>query len=323
MTVPFVSTGAEDWQDPGHLRALESHLAQGHTVGVQTVQSAVQICLEVLGTRTDMVPVLLPATAPPDTLGAVLRAGGHPILLDIDPVTLQMDPDQVKTLLLNVSTGVGVLPRVGGQNVSQGLLDAFKDLPTVLDARMVPHQSLGYDDLTCTFNVYDTTTIAGSGAVILHKYPKQTQQLRIVRSGVLGHSAAMPELVAARALAEIKKYEERVREHHEIAESYQRNLEAMDQISMQVFPVAKWPAPFYVKVPNAVQAVEDLREIGVEAVRGVYGLYNLPEVRKRYAEAPEYPGVEAVQNKIVCLPTHVGVRGLAGKIIKTIVEGAK
>jgi dTDP-4-amino-4,6-dideoxygalactose transaminase len=49
-------------------------------------------------------------------------------------------------------------------------------------------------------------------------------------------------------------------------------------------------------------------------------LYNLDEIRRRYAEDPEYPVAEKLENSFVCIPTHQKVQGREEEIVNRIKE---
>lgn len=319
--IPLLSLNGTDWQAHEHLHKLESHLSFRNTVAFNSVQTALVATLELLGTRTHMHPVVLPVTAPPDVISATLRSGGHPLLLDIEEKTLQMRPEQVQEALSSLEAAIVILTRPGGMPVSEELLELVEDYPTVLDARLVPHNQLGMEDLVATFNVYDFTQLSGNGAAVIHKFPKQVNQLRVVRSGIMGHNAAMSEGDAHRAHAELTKLFDSYCETYTMrVEEYRTLLEEATDRDILLYDGGKWPSPLYIRVPNARKVVAHLDSFGFEAALGCFPLYNLGEIRMRYQEDPDYPYADALSNQIVALPTHLGTEGLVSEICKRILE---
>lgn len=310
--------GVEDWFSHEHLTKLESFIAGEHACATNSVQTAVQACLELLGTRTDVIPVIMPVTSPPDTLSGVLRSGAHPLLLDINEWTLQMDTEQLKDALTMLEgedrVPIVLFNRPFGQPVSPELLDLVQELPTVCDSRVVPHPDLSGEDLPCSFNIFDLTPICGSGSVIVHGFAAQVSQLKEVRSGPMGHSGALSEQQSKHVRAVLQSYTLQTKLYREVCES----LISGDKL--EFLESSKWPAPLWVNVPNARLVVAHLRSYGIEAVVGLYPLCNLEEVKRRYAEEPEYPVAQKLENSFVCIPTHQDVRGKEQDIIKYIKE---
>src|SRR5689334_7869041 len=77
--------------------SLDKYFHNGVTVN--SYRTAIQMCLEVLGTRLAPIPVVMSVTAAPSVVAAVLRSGAHPCLVDISEKTLQMDPLILKEVL--------------------------------------------------------------------------------------------------------------------------------------------------------------------------------------------------------------------------------
>lgn len=319
--IPLMTVTGDDWDSHEHLHKLERYIAKNHTVACNSVQTAIQICCEILGTRTEIIPVIMPVTAPPDTLAAVLRSGAHPLLLDIDETTLQMRADQLEIALEEAKTAIVLLNRPGGAPVDERLQELIADQPSICDARLVSNPSLGVEDLPCVFNVFDLSPLVGSGGVIVHKFTKQVDQLKIVRSGIMGHSGALSEPQAKLALEYLKdRWNHWVEVHQRRCERLVGGLEAHAGCGILPYEPGKWPSPLYLKVPNAKRAVAHLQSYGIEAALGVFPLHRLEEVRIRYREAPEYPYAEKLEQEIICLPTHVGMGGLEVHVTEWLSE---
>lgn len=309
--------GVEDWGSYRHLTALEAYIAKGHTCVTNGVQTAVQACLELLGTRTSIVPVILPITASPDTLAGVLRAGAHPMLLDIDEKTLQMDPAQLRDALQLMEeqeqVPIVLFNRPFGSPVSSDLMVQVDDLCTICDSRLIPHPDLVEEDLPAVFNIFDLTPICGNGAAIVHVFHAQVKQLKAVRSASMGLDAALSETQAKNALANLKSFPLDVSLYKKVVCSY---LEQSPDSLLH----SKWPAPLWIRVPNARRVVAHLASYDIEAVVGILPLHHLEEIKGRYQVDPEYPVADKLQNSFVCVPTHQAVQGREAEIIKYIKE---
>jgi hypothetical protein len=283
MGTDKVTLYKEDWYSRTWTTCLEDYIAPKHSCATSSVQVAVQACLELLGTRTEVVPVIMPVTSAPDTLSAVLRSGAHPLLLDIDEVHLQMDVEQLKDALSLVAeedkVPVVLFNRPFGDPIRPELLEMIQDLPSIMDARLEPHKHLGVDDLCCTFNIFDLTPVCGGGGFVIHGFSKQVKQIKQVATGVMGLGGRLPELLAERAFTEIKCLD------HDVPEPLE-----------------------WIKVPNARRAAATLASHNIEAVVSVFPLYKLEEVKRRYSEEPEYPIAEKVENSYICVSPEAAYR---------------
>ena len=273
----------EDWFSFEHVRALEDYTCAEFGCSFNSVQSATQACLELLGARSAPLPVIMSVTAPPDTLSGVLRAGGHPLLLDIDEDTLQIDEKALKETIAILEEENNIplvlLTRPLGKPISDSMLEIIKEQPSILDARLLPHPDLSVDDLTCTFNIFDLTPVCGTGALVIHRFLKQIEQLKHVRSGPMGLGASLPELDAKFALKELKALGDRA---------------------------TKSPISWF-KVEDADEAVKLLNSNDIESAKAVVPLYILSEVKRRFQEEPEYPVAEKMSNKYICVSSDEDV----------------
>lgn len=299
-----------------NLVKLENSLAEGHTCAFNTVQSAVQATLELLGTRVDPIPVVMPVTSAPDTMSAVLRAGAHPILLDINENDFQMDAGQLAEVLEYFQeqdrVPIGLLNRPFGRVVRPDLLELVNDIPSILDARMVPHPDLGEDDVPCAFNIFSLDPICGQGGVVIHGFKHQVVTLKHIRSGSMGLNAHLPEAQAKHALAVLKDFSTELKLYEEVCARYSEELD--------VVGTGSWPGPVWVRVKNVKNTQMNLLDVGVRTAVAPYALYELDEIRRRYAETPEYPVAAKVQGSCIALPAHHHVADRVDEIIEIIKE---
>jgi dTDP-4-amino-4,6-dideoxygalactose transaminase len=287
-----------------------------HAVGFNTYQLALQSTLELLGTRLAPLPVIMPISSSPDTMSAVLRSGAAPVLLDLDYQTLQMNPTQLQEALQELKTAIVLLTLPGGQPVAEGLLKQVVDLPTIIDTRLVPDKppkSIG------AFTVYDITCMAGSGGVVVHKFPQQLHDLRVIRSGELGHAGALSWPQLNYFHSRYPKVASRKQHQALIAHWYKSDLQKCNKSGMIVFTDSEeWPY-FLVRVVDAQRVVAHLQSEGVQAMLGCYPLHLVDEMKNRWKVAPEYPVAEKLMNELVALPTWI-TTDEAEKVVKIMLE---
>lgn len=318
--IPFDSwDGKTDLTSPYEQEELEKFLGAG-AVAFNSCQNAVAAVLEVLGTRTSIIPVVLPITAAPDTVAGVLRGGADPILLDIDASTLQIDPVALKEVLDEVKAAVVILTRPGGSNVDSRLLDLTKGLPTILDTKSYPGIYIGHRQLA-TFVIHDLETVIGSGAIVRHQYTDQLRELKMVRSGVLGLGANLNPLLAKaahnRLTYEAMNRDVRREKQRTVANAYMKKLKPYLKAVQE-----DWPY-FITEVGNADKVMVHLRTYGISAVKPVFPLHYLSEMNRRWQEAPSYPVAEELHKKLIALPTHPGILDEVDMIVEKLLEVAE
>ncbi len=318
--IPFDSwDGRNDFSGTVEQTRLEQYFGPA-AVAFGTYQASLSAILEVLGTRTHLIPVVMPITASPDTIAATLRAGGDPVLLDILPQTLQMDPGELRLVLSELKAAVVILTRPAGQAVDPELLAVVGENPTILDSRLPPHEKIA-DQCICTFNVFDLAPIIGTGSVVIHKFDQQVRELKLVRNGLLGLCGNLNDALAAYALKRLKAdpgLDTRRGVQGTVAYEYIKLLK-----EKYVFPFdesPEWPY-FIVRVDNADKVVAHLHS-EVELVKPVFPLHMLSDVNRRWMEKPEYPVAEGLWRKLVALPTHVGILGKESMIVSKLSEVA-
>lgn len=319
--IPFDTwDGRNDFSGTLEQFKLEQHFGPS-AVAFNTYQNAISAILEVLGSRAHLIPVILPITASPDTISAVLRGGGDPILLDIRPQTLQIDPVVLAEVLAEVKAAVVILTRPGGQDVDPELLKIVGDLPTILDSRLPPHEDIE-PNLCCTFNVFDLAPLVGTGAMVFHKFSQQVRELKMVRAGVLGLAANLNDALAAYTMKRLATDPSLGVRRGQQAIVAKRYMELLHEKYVYPFDQSpEWPY-FIVRVDNADRAVAHLHSHGVAITKPVFPLHMLSEVNRRWVEKPSYPVAEGLAKKLVALPTHVGILGKESMIVSLLSEVA-
>lgn len=312
-----VSLYRQDWNSVDIVSKLEDKVAKDLCVAFDSVQSAVQATLELMGTGVSEIPVVMPVTAGPDVIAAVLRSGAHPILLDIDEEYLQMNPDDLEEVIKyvesNDATPIVLFEKPIGVSLRAQLVALIQDLPTISVYRGYPNPNMSEADFQCAFNILDLTSAVGGGAMVLHAFSEQVKLLKLVRSGVMGLSASL-------APERAEEFEKLFDDFHEDQKSYNRVKEKYENSGLDIVLPSKWPQPIWVKVDNARKTVAHLASYGVEAVVALFPLSDLDEVRKRFSEDPDYPVAEKLKNRFICVPTHPGVEDRVDQIVEAIKE---
>jgi len=295
--------GTEDTAG-GNTHTLEHYLGPA-SLTFSTTFVAVQACIELLQSQIEMrIPVLLPITAPLSLLAPVIRARCGPILVDINPNTLQYDVDSLQTVIDGLTadgmTPLVILWQLGGFPVPDDVRALVAGLPTIC-VTGTPPQSLPADDW-CSFYVYDLTSVIGTGAVLYHKYAKELQVLKNFRESLDINLVPMLDTKARERLSADHGFRDEI--HRKQSEIYLSKLQGL-AFFKEVSPHQSY---FIVRVENALRvAVRLYDESGVESSCLINPLHKNDTIGAMYDEHPEYPGVDQVANKVLALPTHSGV----------------
>jgi len=302
------------------LEPLEKDYGGKSYIAVSTKQTAIQMCLELLGSRMHAVPCILPITASTEALSGVLRSGAQPLLLDISPETLHLDEKALQMALEELPGAVVVLSGVAGHPLPESLLEALSDVPTVIDWNIAPRPGgMAEEYRTGTFNVYDFVYLAGFGALIECSYERQQQELRMLRDGELGHSGGLPNDVCDNILC---RGMQRHEEYNRAMEMMKTKLYADGSDDIILWEASEEVGPMFLTVPNAQRTVTHLLSYEVEARLGVFPLHRLDVVKDRYIEVPEYPAAEQISKSVIKLPTNrlVGTAYHANNIVRWMKE---
>lgn len=262
-------------------------------------QTAIEASIEMLGARVSALPIILPVTASLYTATAALRAGGQPILIDIDASTHQMNASDLELALNTLQECVVVLTKPYGLDVNPKLLELTQNHVTVV-----------VDDITCpppshspvgTFDVFSLHA-RFDGAVVFSKYKKQVEDLKIVRSGTLGHHAEMSRGQSMLLRGYDREQEIWKMQCQAVCAKYVAALER-EGLGDIILSKDLW-ASFPIKINSAQQLSSILSLSGVQVATGIVPLHFIPEIRQRYKEEPSYPIAESLADKVILLPVH-------------------
>lgn len=233
MNVPFFRPALEDaeidevvdalrsgWLTTGpRVRRFEEGFAEAvgarHAVGVNSCTAAMHLAVEALGLGPGQA-VLVPTMTFAASAEVVRYLGGVPILVDCDPVTLNLDLDDADSKLRDLAAGrlpvgsdlqpVGIIPvHVGGRMLDIGAVRDFAGrhgLWIVEDAAHAfpaswrpsadtPWQRCGEDtaQVTCYSFYANKTITTGEGGMAVTSDPELAERMRCLSLHGLSHDA--------------------------------------------------------------------------------------------------------------------------------------
>ncbi|MEA2558554.1 MAG: hypothetical protein QOH06_58 [Acidobacteriota bacterium] len=204
-----VDTLRSGWLTTGpRVKRFEEDLAAAvgapHAIALNSCTAALHLAVEALGLRQGQ-SVLVPTMTFAATAEVVRYAGAVPVLVDCDPVTLNMDLDDAERRIKDVREPVGIIPvHVGGLMMDVGAISAFAErhgLWVIEDAAHAlpaawrrPDGSWqrcgeGTAAITC-FSFYANKTVTtGEGGMATTADPALAERMRMMSLHGLSHDA--------------------------------------------------------------------------------------------------------------------------------------
>lgn len=250
--------------------------------------AALQAVLESLGTKNALVPVVLSVNASPQSLAAVLHAGGAPVLVDIERETLQMNPAEVEYVLAEFKEAIVIADRPAGALVNPVLFEITKGkAPVIVDSYHTPSTPDLSND-PGDFLIYEVDTPV---CLVLHKYAEHRKKIKDLRDGLLGHWSrpCLPDDHSPTWISTQK-----------VADVY------LNQLKLALVP-DKNSSYAVAVVADAQRYQTYLKSFNIETQLAVSPLHMIPEVRNRFSksDSPSYPVAEELSKILLSLPMDI------------------
>jgi perosamine synthetase len=300
---------------------LESELARAcgvpHAVAVSSGTAALHLAVLALE-LCDGDEVLVPAYTFPATANVVALAGARPVLVDVDPVTMNLDASRVEDALTPRTRAVLAVHLFGRPLAWQELRDAVPpDISLVEDAagalgarwRGTPCGGLGV--MGCvSFHPRKIVTTGEGGAVACRDADLAETIRRLRHHGwqppdfrdlpAPGLNYRLSDIQCAVGIPQLRRLGELLAARTRIAEGYTERLAGVVETpSADPGDTHGWQA-YVVRLDRRDEALAALRSRGIEAQIGTYALHRLAA----YRDQGEYPGADACYARALALPFH-------------------
>jgi dTDP-4-amino-4,6-dideoxygalactose transaminase len=305
-----VLTSGQLAQGP-QVRGFEEELGSFHGLppGIATSSgtAALHLALLSLGVgRGD--EVLLPSYVCSAPLHAVYHSGATPVLVDVDPVTGNMDPKDLKRRLTPKSKAIIVvhlfgLPANLGEISTNGL-PVIEDCAQALGAELGSEKVGTLGNLAiCSF--YATKIITtGEGGMLLSQDLALLERVRDLRDYdkkddfKVRFNYKMTDLQAGLGRSQLQKLERFLGQREALAGVYNKQLASLPC----TLPPSQEGRIYYRYVVssqgNVRELIQKLLNMGIEVARPVYRPLH------RYLNLEDYPGAEMAWKSHISLPIH-------------------
>lgn len=290
---------------------LEAELARvcgvEHAIAVSSGTAALHLAVLAFGIGPGD-EVLVPAYGFPATANAVALAGARPVLVDVDPVTMNLDPEQVRA---TPRTKAILAVHLFGRPAP---VERLPELPQIEDAAGAlgarrqgrPCGSLGVAGCLSFHPRKIVTT--GEGGAVTTGDAELAEAIRGLRNhGWTGAEFARPgfnyrlsDVLCAIGVPQLRRLDELLEARTRIAERYSERLAGVVETpSCDEGDTHGWQA-YVVRLDRRDEALEALRAEAIEAQIGTYALHRLAS----YRDQGPFPGADACFERALALPLH-------------------
>jgi perosamine synthetase len=300
---------------------FESELARvcerPHAVAVSSGTAALHLAVLALGIG-EGAEVLVPAFTFPATANVVALAGARPVLVDVDPETMNLDPARVEAAVTRRTRAVLAVHLFGRPLDWEALASVvpppvalIEDAAGALGARHRgrPCGSLGL--AAClSFHPRKVVTTGEGGAVVCADEELADAVRRLRHHGIEprgdfdvrlpGFNYRLADLLCAVGIPQLQRLDELLAARRSIAEEYAERLEGIVELpTVDEGDTHGWQA-YVVRVDRRDEVLRALREQGVEAQIGTYAVHRL----SAYRDQGSFPGADACFERGLALPLH-------------------
>ena len=286
-----------------------------HAVVVSSGTAALHVAVLALG-LTPGDEVLVPAYTFPATANVVALAGLVPVLVDVDPETMNLDPAQLR---VGPRTRAILPVHLFGRPAR---LEQLPDLPVLEDAagalgaRRGGRACGGLGLLGClSFHPRKILTTGEGGAVTTNEEPIAESVRRLRNHGwqslsppempAPGLNYRLSDILCAVGLPQARRLDELLAERTRIAAGYTERLRHLPLLlpAADEGDVHGWQA-YVLQIDDRDRVLSQLREQGIEAQIGTYALNQLGAYRGQ----GDFPGATRVFERALALPFHTRLR---------------
>jgi perosamine synthetase len=322
--------------------AIAQYLGVKYAVAVNSGTSALHVALLALGIGPGD-EVILPDYTFPATVNVVELTGAKPVIVDIEPLTFNIDPQKIEKAI--TSKTKAIMPvHLFGQSADLGpilavarkhKLHIVEDAACVLGAEYKGRKSGTLGHVGCySFHPRKIITTA-EGGIIVTNIKAVAEQMRLLRNhGMIhgkngmdfltaGFNYRMTELNAAIGVVQMRKLTRLIAARRRVAKEYDRQLSDIPWVMTPQTPRSNTHVfqAYIIQVAKSVDRdrfMAYLRKQGIEVNFGTYALHRLSFYKSKYRlPADRFPVAEEVFKTTVALPLY---EHLSKNQIRSIVD---
>ena len=297
--------------------ALADICGTGHAVAVSSGTAALHLSVLALGLGEGD-EVIVPAYTFPATANAVVLAGARPVLVDVNPRTMNLDLSRLYDAV-TARTRAVIAVHLFGRPLDWDALQSavspevalIEDAAGALGAlwRGMPCGGLGV--MAClSFHPRKVVTTGEGGAVTTSDLDLADAVRASRHHGIVPHGEfdiAQPstnyrlsDLQCAIGISQVRRLDELLAARRRVANAYTERLaDIVETPAADEGDRHGWQA-YVVQLERRDEVLAGLREQGIEAQIGTYALHRLSAYRGQGA----FPGADSCHERALALPLH-------------------
>jgi perosamine synthetase len=262
--------------------------------------------------------VIVPAYTFPATASAVALAGARPVLVDVDPETMNLRPDAVAQAVTERTRAVLVVHLFGRpapweelEAAVPGGVELLEDAAGALGARRAGRACGGLGRLGClSFHPRKIVTTGEGGAVTTNDGEVADAIRRLRHHGIEprgdfdirapGLNYRLSDILCAVGITQLRRLEQLLQERERLAAAYAVRLQGRVGLPTADEGDRHGLQAYVVRVDRRDEALSALREAGIQAQIGTYALHHLGAFR----DQGPFPGADACYERALALPFH-------------------
>ncbi len=326
-------------------RQFARYIGASHAVAVSSCTAALHLALETVGVRRDD-EVLVPTTTFTATAEVVTYLGAKPVLVDVDPLTLNADPldierkitDRTKAIIpvhfAGMPCDMTEILELAAQHELHVIEDAAHSLPASYKGKRIGTVS----ELTA-FSFYATKTLTtGEGGMITTENPQYADRLQVMRLHGIDRDAwkrysaegswfyevlengfkyNLTDLQAALGVVQLEKCDAMYMARLRIAQRYSSAFQSIESLQIPLVPPERESSwHLYVLRLNLDQLridrnqfIRELTDRGIGTSVHFIPLHLQPVYRRDYQyKLGDLPVAEREYQRSLSLPIYPGMR---------------
>jgi dTDP-4-amino-4,6-dideoxygalactose transaminase len=283
-----------------------------HALAVSSGTAALHLAVLALGLEPGD-EIVVPAYTFPATANVVALAGLKPVLVDVDPTTMNLDPSRVEVgPRTRAVLGVHLFGRPAPlEELPEGLV-VVEDAAGALGARRRGSLCGGLGAVGClSFHPRKIVTTGEGGAVTTNDAAIAASVAAMRNHGwrslvppdmpAPGLNYRLSDILCAVGLPQLRRLDELLATRTRLAAGYAERLRDLPALLPQADDgdVHGWQA-YVIQIDDRDRVLAELRAQGIEAQIGTYALHRLGA----FSDQGAFPGAARVFERALALPFH-------------------
>ncbi len=293
---------------------LAAAVGTAHAVAVSSGTAALHVAVLALGIGPGD-EVLVPAYTFPATANVVALAGATPVLVDVDPVTMNIDPAAAASRVTPRTKAVLAVHLFGRPARVEELPDVtvLEDAAGALGATRGGRACGSLGALACfSFHPRKIVTTGEGGAVTTDDDALAERSRSLRHHGwspsdgyddmpLPAFNYRLSDVLCALGIPQLRRLEELRAKYERIAAGYAERLAGFDLVLPGADPGDRHGLQAYViQVDRRDEVMAGLRAQGIQCQIGTYALHRLGA----YRDQGPFPGADAAFERALALPLH-------------------